>query len=329
MSEQARLVLRVDLEERYLARLRAEFPQAEFVVCLTPESLREALADATAIIGGSSISAEELAAAPRLRWIQATMVGAEGFLIAELRARPIVLTNFSGIPAPNIADHVLALVLAFARGLRPLLQAQDKHAWPEQDTHVWPGVGEPPTFEPTGQTLGLVGLGEIGRATADKAHALGMRVLATDTHREDQPPSVERVLSPPQLPLLLAESDHVVLCLPLTDATRGLVGARELRAMRRSAYLYNVGRGEVVDQDALIAALQAGVIAGAGLDVVTPEPLPPDSPLWDMPNVIITGHTATNTPLYWERGIELLLDNVRRFLAGAELRNTVDTQAGF
>lgn len=323
MASRPTLALRVDLEERYLTRLRDEFPQATFVVCPTPESLAQEIGRADALIGGSDITADLLAAAPRLRWIQATMVGAEGFLIPELAQSTITLTNFSGISAPNIADHVLAMLLAFARGLRPLLLRQDRRAWLE------PHEQAPATFEPAGQTMGVVGFGDIGQATAEKAHALGMRVLATDKQPGDPPPYVERLLPSDGLPDLLAHSDHVVLSLPLTKATRGLIGQRELAAMRRSAYLYNVGRGEVVDQDALIAALQNKGVAGAGLDVVTPEPLPPDSPLWAMPNVLITGHTATQTPLYWERGIELLVDNVRRFLAGQELRNVVDTQAGF
>ncbi len=245
-------------------------------------------------------------------------------MIPELRERPIVLTNFSGIHAPNIADHVLALLLAFARGLKPLLARQDRHEWRDDDGEA------APTFEPAGQTIGIVGLGDIGEALAQKAHGLGMRVLAIQRHPpENPPPGVERVLPSEGLDEVLAESDHLVLCLPLTDATAHIIGEEELGRMRRSAYLFNIGRGGLIDQEALIAALREGRIAGAGLDVTEPEPLPPDSPLWDLPNVIITGHTAANTPLLWERGIELVADNVRRFLAGEELRNVVDTKAGY
>ncbi len=323
MSEQPKLILRFDVESRHLERLRREFPDADFSVATTPEMLEEVLGDAVALIGGGAVSAEMLAAAPRLRWIQATSAGVEEFLSPDLHERSITLTNFSGINAPPIADHVLAMLLAFARGLKPLLARQNEHAWPEEDDALT-------TFEPAGQTIGIVGLGAIGEGVAARAHGLGMRVLGLQRHPPDEPPpGVERVLPSEELPDLLAQSDHVVLSLPLTDATEHLIGREELRQMRRSAYLYNVGRGGLIDQEALIAALREGRIAGAALDVTEPEPLPPDSPLWDLPNVIITGHSAANTPLLWERGIELVADNARRFLAGEELRNVVDTKAGY
>ncbi len=322
MDGRPKLVLRVDLEERYRERLRREFPEADFADATTPEALERVLPEADAIIGGSPLSAEQLAAAAKLRWTQATSAGVEAWLTPELARHQLVLTNFSGIHAPNIADHVLALILAFARGLKPLLERQARHEWGEDEA-------APPTFEPAGQTLGIVGLGEIGEALAEKAHGFGMRVLALQAHPHDPPTGVERLMHAEKLPDLLAASDHVALCLPLTEATRHIIGAEELGRMRRSAYLYNIGRGGLIDQEALIAALREGRIAGAGLDVTDPEPLPADSPLWDLPNVIITGHTAGSTPLLWERGIELVADNVRRFLAGEELRNVVDTKAGY
>jgi len=323
MGKKSTIVVRVDLDEQYLDRLRREFPQADFPAHAASDAPRAALADADALIAGAAITAEELAAAPDLRWVQATIAGVEGFLIPELRERPITLTNFSGVAAPSIAEHILALMLAFARGLPALLHRQGRHEW--DDNH-----GEaPPTFELAGQTLGIVGLGDIGHELARRAHGIGMRVVATDRDAGQAPPHIDSLLPSDRLPALLADSDHVVLCLPLTPATEGIVGRAQLERMRRSAYLYNVGRGELVDQGALVAALRNGAIAGAGLDVATPEPLPADSPLWDLPNVIVTGHTAGQTPRYWERGIELVADNVRRFLAGEELRNTVDTSAGY
>ena len=323
MSEQPTVVLRFDIESQHLERLRREFPDATFTVATTPELLDEVIGEAAAFVGGEPVSAEMLTAAPNLRWIQVTSAGVEGYLIPELGERGIALTNFSGINAPPIADHVLAMLLAFARGLKPLLARQYEHAWPEADDTLV-------TFEPAGQTIGIVGLGDIGEELATRASGLGMRVLGLQRHPPEQPPpGVERVLASEELPSLLAEADHVVLCLPLTDATAGIIGREELRQMRRTAYLYNVGRGGLIDQEALIAALRAGTIAGAGLDVVDPEPLPPDSPLWDLPNVIVTGHTAAVSPRNSERGIDLLIDNVRRFLAGDSLRNEVDTRAGY
>jgi len=323
MSTTPTLVLRVDLDDLYLARLRREFPEADIRVCTTPEALHAALGDADALIGGASITTEDVAAAPKLRWVQATIAGVEGFLIPALRDREIALTNFSGIAAPSIAEHVLALMLAFARGLPALFQRQGQRAW--DDNHA----DAPPTFELAGQTLGVVGLGDIGDELGRRAHALGMRVLATDRDATEAPAYIDALLPSERLPDLLADADHVALCLPLTPATERLIEREQLAAMKDSAYLYNVGRGELVDQDALVAALRDGAIAGAGLDVASPEPLPAGSPLWALPNVLITGHTAGQTPLYWERGITLLIDNVRRFLAGEELRNVVDTRAGY
>jgi phosphoglycerate dehydrogenase-like enzyme len=323
MSTTPTLVLRVDLDDLYLARLRREFPEADIRVCTTPEALHAALGDADALIGGAAITTEDVAAAPKLRWVQATIAGVEGFPIPALRDREIVLTNFSGIAAPSIAEHVLALMLAFARGLPTLFQRQGRRAW--DDNHA----DAPPTFELAGQTLGVVGLGDIGDELGRRAHALGMRVLAADRDATEAPAYIDALLPGERLPDLLADADHVALCLPLTPATEHLIGREQLAAMKNSAYLYNVGRGELVDQDALVAALRDGAIAGAGLDVASPEPLPAGSPLWALPNVLITGHTAGRTPLYWERGIALLVDNVRRFLAGEELRNVVDTRAGY
>jgi phosphoglycerate dehydrogenase-like enzyme len=157
-----------------------------------------------------------------------------------------------------------------------------------------------------------------------------MRVVGTQRHEEEPPPYVERLLTGEDgLDELLPIADHVVLCLPLTPQTRHTIGASELARMQPSAYLYNIGRGDLIDQDALVEALCAKRIAGAGLDVATPEPLPPESPLWDAPNVLITDHTAGETPRYWDRGIELVVDNLRRYLAGEPLRNVVDTRAGY
>jgi phosphoglycerate dehydrogenase-like enzyme len=317
------VVLRADPGARHRERLAREFPHVDFPLAETPEALAGVLAEAEALVGGTSMTAETLASAPRLRWLQATSAGVEDFLIPELQQRSITLTNFSGVAAPNIAEHVLALILAFARGLKPLLERQARREWPEEDREV-------PTFELSGQILGVVGMGDIGDEVARRAHALGMRVLATQRHEEEPPAYVERLLTGEDgLDELLPIADHLVLCLPLTAQTRHTIAADELARMQPSAYLYNIGRGDLIDQDALVEALRQGRISGAGLDVSIPEPLPPESPLWDAPNVLITGHTAGETPRYWDRGIELVVDNLRRFLANEPLRNVVDTRAGY
>lgn len=320
MAEGRTVVLRVDLEERYLRELRDESPGAEFVVATDDDSFERALPTADVVIGGAALTDAQLARAERLRWAQVTSAGVEDWLSPALARHPLTLTNFSGVAAPNIADHVIALLYAFARGLPELFARQQRKEW---------GDEAPETFEPKGQTLAILGLGDIGEALAERASALGMTVVAMQRHPTTPPDGVDETVASDELPELLKDADHVVLSLPLTKETAGMFGAKQFALMRQSAYLYNVGRGPLIDQEALIAALRDGQIAGAGLDVTDPEPLPADSPLWSMPNVIITGHNAAATPLLWERGIVLLKENVRRFLAGEELKNEVDTKAGY
>lgn len=329
------IILRFALEEPYLTTLRSTFPEVDFPICATPEELAATIGAADALIGGGALDAALLDAAPRLRWVQLPVAGVDGMDTAPLVARKIMVTTFSGVTAPNIAEHIMMLMFAFARNLRLLLRQQERHIWRDGA-----GPGDPrqraasrtlfpPVFDLEGQTLGVVGLGAIGDALARKAHGVGMRVVATRRRGGETPAHLDRLYAPAELDALLAEADHVALCLPLTAASRGLIGARELGLMRQGAYLYNTGRGALVDQDALIAALRSGTIAGAGLDVTTPEPLPADSPLWDLPNVLLTAHTSGATPRHWERGVALLAENVRRFLADEPLRNRYDPATGY
>lgn len=305
MAERRKLVLRASLEEQYLRQLREAFPEAEFVIATEDDEFAAALPEAEVIIGGGPLSEEELGQAKRLRWVQVTSAGVEEWLSTALAKHPLTLTNFSGVAAPNIADHVMAMLYAFARGLPALLARQRRKEWSED---------APATFEPAGQTLVILGLGEIGEELAKRASGVGMRVLAMQRHPQEPPKGVDETVKADELPDLLREADHVVLSLPLTKQTEGIVGANELAQLRPSAYIYNIGRGPLIDQKALIVALREGRIAGAGLDVTDPEPLPADSPLWELPNVVITGHNAAATPRLWERGIVLLEDNVGRFL---------------
>jgi phosphoglycerate dehydrogenase-like enzyme len=269
---------------------------------------------------GWKLDAALLADAPCLGWAQAVSAGIDGFLFPEFLARGILLTNNSGVHAPNMAEHVLALMLAFARDLPNMLRAGMRHEWHHHPERA---------FELGGQTLCVVGLGDIGQALAARAAALGMRVTGVRRRPGLPPHGVERVTTLAQLDELLPEADHVALCLPLTAATRNLFDAERLARLKPSAYLYNVGRGELLDQSALIAALQSGRLAGAGLDVTVPEPLPRDNPLWELPNVVITSHTSGATPRYWERGTEILAENIRRYRADEPLLNLVDVDEGY
>lgn len=323
VAERVNLVVGAKLEASHLARLRDVAPEAEIVLAHDEAAMLDAAPQADALLGVWGVNAELLAAAPRLRWIQTTGAGVDRMLIPELLARDIILTNLSGVHAPNIAEHVIALMLSFARGLRPLFRDQELGLWHRDDD-------DPPrTFELEGQTLLVVGMGDIGEALARKAHGLDMRVFATRRNPIVTPPYVERLVASNALDDLLPAADHIAICLPLTPETRRLFDARKFALTKRGAYVYNIGRGDLIDQAALIDALRDGHLGGAGLDVTTPEPLPPDSPLWTLPNVAITAHTSGRSPRYWDRGIEIVADNLQRFLAGEPLRNVVDQRLGY
>lgn len=279
----------------------------------------EYLDQAEVLIGWARMPVEVLRRAGKLRWIHSPSAGMD-------RADPddyrhLLLTNSSGAAAPPMAEYVIAAMLLFAKGFPHMARRQREHVWDRRFT----------AREIGGRTCGIVGLGAIGRETARRARALGMRVVgirrtisgpATD---ED----ADEMLPPNELPRLLRESDYVVLAVPLTDETRGMIGAEELAMMKPDAVLINIARGPVVDEEALIAALRDGAIAGAALDVFNQEPLPATSPLWDMENVIVTPHFSAGSDRYSERVAAIACENLRRYLAGEPLRNVVDLDRGY
>jgi len=259
----------------------------------------------------------------RLRWVQTVSAGVDRMDFEELRRRGIPLTNSSGIHANNIAEHIMSLMLAFARKLPYLVREQEQHRWSSE-------VGRISSFEITGQTLLVLGLGKIGEQLAVRGKGMQMRVIATRRRIEiDRESVADEVFPLSALAERIGEADHVAITLPLTRDTEGLFSAALIEKMKPGAYLYNIGRGSIIDQDALIAALQSRRLGGAGLDVTTPEPLPADSPLWDLDNVIITPHTSGSSPKLMERAVALWSDNLRRFLDGKPLRNVVDLDAGY
>jgi phosphoglycerate dehydrogenase-like enzyme len=239
----------------------------------------------------------------------------------ELVEKRFTLTNASGLHAIPISEHILALILAFARGLPRAIKAQEKHTWLKHTSLD--------LFELADKTMVLLGVGAIGGRTAIIANALGMRVLGVRKNPELQASGVERMLGPSQLMEVLPTADFLVLTIPLTPVTRGIIGELELRAMKPTAYIVNIGRGGTIQETCLQKALQEGWIAGAGLDVFETEPLPPDSPLWEMDNVILTSHYAGLTPKYAQRGMEIFVDNLRRYQAGDPLNNVVDKKLGY
>lgn len=264
---------------------------------------------------------ELLSRAKCLRWLHLRGAGIDRISVPRLLASDVVLTNGSGNHAPNIAEHVLSLMLAFARQLPRMIRQQGRKEWaaPAADR----------VFELSGQTLAIIGYGSIGQELGWRAKALGMRVIGVKREVAAAPPGLDGMFTLDRLNEVLAQADHVVLALPLTAQTRGLLGAGRLRQLKPGAYFYNVGRGPLVDHDALVDALRSGRLAGAGLDVTDPEPLPAHSPLWDMENVVVTAHSAGLTPRSYERFEALLLENLRRFARGEPLLNQVDKSAGY
>jgi len=283
-------------------------PEAEIVVCgALPPALLEA--------------------ATQLRWVSFYSAGLDGKITPELAARNLKLTNASGVHGPNIAEHVMAFMLMFTRRMPFHLRAQVEGKWDRP-----PGSRSIGADELTGKTLGIVGLGRIGEALTIRAKAFGMRVVATkrDPGKRYEADIVPDALYPQtELPQLLAESDHVCVAVPYTSDTHHLLDAPMLAHIKPGAYLYNIARGKIIDETALIAALQSGALAGAGLDVFEIEPLPADSPLWQMENVIITPHTSGITPYYFARAAEIFADNLHRYLDNELLHNLYDPQRGY
>ncbi len=244
---------------------------------------------------------------PRVRWIHARSAGLDEVLFPELIESPVPLTNARGVFSEILGEFVMAAVLFFAKGLRRMVRSQEAGVWDQFDT-----------IEVAGQTMGVMGMGDIGTAAARRAEAMGMRVMGLG--RADGP---ERKRD------LLAGADYVVLSLPLTPETSGIIGAAELRAMKPAAVLINVGRGPLVDEAALIAALRERRIGGAALDVFNEEPLPPGHPYFALDNLLLSAHAADHTPDWQQRAMQLFLENFERYRKGEPLRNVVDKRRGY
>jgi phosphoglycerate dehydrogenase-like enzyme len=327
-----KLVIHPPVEPARLARITAAAGAMAVVNATTEGEAAAAIADADAFFG--KLTPALLAAARRLRWVQAPTVSLEHYVFPELVAHPSVLTNMRGLFSDVIADHVFGYVLCFARNFHRYLRNQLARRWEPVG-----GEGERSTFAAgpgvtsamdrahlhlADCTLGVVGLGQIGAEVARRGLAFGMRVLAVDPRETRPPDGVARLWGPEGLPELLGASDFVVIAAPHTPETEKLFRRRQFRQMKPTAYLVNIGRGAIVDLADLVAALAAGEIAGAGLDVFEMEPLPADHPLWGMDSVIITPHVAGCSPRIAERHLEVLLDNVGRFVRGEPLRNVAD-----
>jgi phosphoglycerate dehydrogenase-like enzyme len=314
-------------------RLRRDFPNVEIKQFEDYAEAESDLADADAVVTWS-LRPEQVALAKKLRWIHSPAAAVHQFMIPEIVNSDIVLTHASTIHAPVVAEHAIALMLALAKSLPSAVRYQQKHVWAQQQ--LWDERPHP--REVAGATLGIVGLGSIGTEIAARALCLGMRIIATRQHPERGVPetltsSAARnsvtVLGPSGMGALLSQSDYVVLCAPLRPSTKALIDASMLSLMKPDACIINVGRGSLIDEAALANALKERRIGGAALDVFETEPLPPDSPLWDLTNVLITPHSAAMTDNLWERHYKMISGNLRRFLAGQSLVGVVDTRRGY
>jgi len=313
------------------AELGRVAPGVELVVASDAEALTAAAADADAIMGPLSPAAWQ--AATRLRWVQLPSAGVERYLaIPGVRESEVVLSNAQRIYAEGLAEHVMAMVLGLARRLPTALALQREHRWDSEpligaDT----SSGQPgPFLELNGRTLLVAGLGGIGTEVARLAHGMGMRVVATRGSSRSGPDFVDYVGLADELPRLAGEADVIVNVLPFTAATERTFDAALFDQAKRGALFVNIGRGRTVETDALVAALRDGRIGGAGLDVTDPEPLPSDSPLWSMPNVIITPHVGGGeSDGDMKRLWVLFEENLRRFATGGRLLSVVDKARGY
>jgi D-2-hydroxyacid dehydrogenase (NADP+) len=320
------VLVTLGLEQEVVDRIRAVDSRLKVTVSHWRELFEEgdphkALAPAEVLLSWSLLPPDLEDRAPNLRWVQLISAGVDRLLSNDLLRSGVIVTTASGIHAAPMREHVLGMMIMLAKGWPGLLRAQAKREWKRSVPDVL-----------AGKTVGIVGLGNIGCEVARVAKAFDMRVLGV--RRSGAPIEctdyeVDGIFGPLDILNVLSESDYVVLALPLTEETHHMIGELALRSMKPTAYLINASRGAVVDEAALVRALKEGEIAGAGLDVFESEPLPRESELWGMENVIISPHIGGGTPVYMEQAVEIFCENLRRYLAGKPLRNVVDLERGY
>ena len=308
--------------------LWAGYPEPPRAEDESEEEARERLApilrETEVLLSNPIVPDDIVERAPALRWLQLTSAGVDRLLNSPVVQSRVTVTTASGIHAVPISEYVIGAMLAFAKGLPKAFRAQQERAW----RPFWPDELED-------KTVGVLGVGAIGARVVKLAKALDMRVLALRRSAErrmtgeEAGMEVDEMLPPSDLPYLLAESDYVVVALPLTPESREMIGEAELRAMKPNAVIVNIGRGAIIDEQALVRALKEGWIAGAALDVFQQEPLSGESELWGLDNVILTPHISGGTPRYMERAVALFCDNLRRYLEDEPLRNVVDPARGY
>ena len=314
-----RIVLCYPVEPRHVAQIAAAAPAAEIVDAGQERVASEILA-ADIFCGHAKVSMpwDEVIRQGRLRWIQSSAAGLDHCLVPAVVESPVIVTSASGVLADQVTEHTIALLTALTRSLPVFFRAQQQREFIRR-----------PTRDLTGATVGIVGMGGVGRRLVEVLAAFKTRILATDWYPIDKPPQVESLWPPERLDEMLPLVDVLILSVPLTDRTRGMIGAREISLLKPGSLLVNVARGPLVVEDALIAALRSGHLAGAAVDVTATEPLPATSALWELPQVIITPHVGGQSARRIDNMTDFFCENLRRDQAGEPLRNLVDKRLGF
>ena len=308
--------------EEAIPELSQMYPDIEFVHCARREDTSEMIVDASIYLGG--LNRETFLAAKRLKWIQTTSTGVNRYLaIPELVESDVLLSSVRGTHGACLAESVFAMILAFTRQIRNCVTKQQQRDWSNRECR-------PRMIELTGSTMGIIGFGAVGRAVAKRAAAFDMRVVAVDLFPTNTPPSVSELWGLDHLDELLGQSDYVVVAVPYTPDTEGMIGAKEIGKMKPTAMLVGISRGKIIDEDALVAALRGGGLKAAALDVFAQEPLPADSDLWDIENLLITPHAAGGTQFERQYILDIFCENLDRFVRGElPLLNQIDKERGF
>jgi phosphoglycerate dehydrogenase-like enzyme len=318
------LVLSAELTDPDLKLLAQLPPETNVAVGNSVEAFERLAADATIILSWSlagQLLRDVFALCPKARWVHSRSAGLETVLFPELVASPVTLTNGRGVFSQSLGEFALGAILYFAKDFRRMNRNQEAGRWEPFDI-----------VEIAGQTVGILGYGDIGRAVATRVRAMDMRVLAVKRQRPSPghaDPLVNRIFPPAGLMEMLAQSDYVVVAAPLTDETRGMIGERELQAMKPSAVVINLGRGPVIDEAALVRALTEKRIKGAALDVFDTEPLPDGHAFYSLENVLLSPHCADHTPDWVEQGMRFFLAQFERFSQGKQLENVVEKGQGY
>jgi phosphoglycerate dehydrogenase-like enzyme len=304
--------------------LRSRWPEMRVLHLPDYDHLPQELPD-TDIFVGYSLRPQQLKLAKNLKWLHSTAAGVAQLMYPELRDSGIVVTNPSGIFSVPMAEHTMGLLIALARNFPDSVRYQDNFQWGQQD--LW---DKPQRLtELNGQLLLIVGYGSIGRELARRAHAFDIRVWGVTRSGKGDPTYAEKIVPAAQLDEALAQADYVVVAAPETQETAQLMSAARIAKMKRGARLINVGRGSLLDEAALLHALESGALAGAAVDVAGTEPLPPESPLWKAPNLFITPHTSAVSDRLWTRQADILVQLLERWFDGRELFNQVDFTRGY